>query len=36
METRSVLITGAYGGMGSASVKALSDMGFRVLRLIKE
>lgn len=35
METRSVLITGAYGGMGRASVKALSDMGFRVFALDK-
>ena len=29
----SVLITGAYGGMGKATVKALSERGFRVFAL---
>ncbi len=32
---RSVLITGAYGGMGSATVNTLSNMGFRVFALDK-
>ncbi len=31
----SVLVTGAYGGMGSATVKALSEKGFRVFALDK-
>lgn len=31
----SILITGAYGGMGRATARALSDMGFRVLALDK-
>lgn len=31
----SVLITGAYGGMGRATAKALSDSGFRVFALDK-
>ncbi|MBE6643932.1 MAG: SDR family NAD(P)-dependent oxidoreductase [Ruminococcaceae bacterium] len=30
---RSILITGAYGGMGKAAAKKLSDMGFRVFAL---
>jgi NAD(P)-dependent dehydrogenase (short-subunit alcohol dehydrogenase family) len=32
---RSVLITGAYGGMGKAMAKALSEAGFRVFALDK-
>lgn len=32
---RSVLITGAYGGMGKATAKALKDKGFRVFALDK-
>ena len=31
----SVLVTGAYGGMGRATVKALKDKGFRVFALDK-
>lgn len=31
----SILITGAYGGMGKATVKALRDRGFRVFALDK-
>ena len=29
----SILITGAYGGMGTAAAKALRDIGFRVFAL---
>lgn len=32
---RSILITGAYGGMGRATAKALSERGFRVFALDK-
>ena len=31
----SILVTGAYGGMGKATVKALKDRGFRVFALDK-
>ena len=31
----SILITGAYGGMGRATVKALKECGFRVFALDK-
>lgn len=34
-EKPSVLITGAYGGMGRATVKALQELGFRVFALDK-
>ena len=30
-----ILITGAYGGMGKATAKALKDRGFRILALDK-
>lgn len=33
--TPSVLVTGAYGGMGKATVKALKECGFRVFALDK-
>lgn len=33
--TQSILITGAYGGMGRATAKLLSDIGFRVFALDK-
>ena len=29
----SILITGAYGGMGRAAVKAIRDCGYRVFAL---
>lgn len=32
---QSILITGAYGGMGKATVKALKDRGFRIFALDK-
>lgn len=31
-----ILVTGAYGGIGSAVAKMLSERGFAFLRLIKE
>lgn len=33
---KSVLVTGAYGGMGRATVKALTELGFRVFALDKK
>ena len=35
MMTPSILVTGAYGGMGRAMVKALKARGFRVFALDK-
>ena len=35
MITSSILVTGAYGGMGRATVKALKEQGFRVFALDK-
>lgn len=32
---KDIIVTGAYGGMGRATVKALSDMGYRVFALDK-